>query len=217
MTTSQWSEWSQVFRKSDYLATYSPFLALFWAAWSAALAATVIPLGRLRVRVTVGLITVMLLMLVIHLAIGLSLERGARSLVAGPLADNGWLSPLRSAPPESAVLEEIAYSIGKTPWFWVVFAAVIIAGASEVVLRKVWSAGREPTINLFARTVFVAAAFLWLATCLTLAACLVRVVLWRPSPSAVLGVVGLSVAVGAAYVLYRHRPPQTTSPQHLKS
>jgi hypothetical protein len=131
-------EWGKQlgFEESDFLMACSPFMALFWAAWLAALCAMFLPLGSLRLRVSLALLGLMLLMLGVQLATDTPLERRMAKLLAEVVKED----------PEHAMVLVAGFVGGKTPWFWIVAAVVVLAGVSEGIINHLWPCAGSPQL-----------------------------------------------------------------------
>ncbi|MHB1424971.1 MAG: HEAT repeat domain-containing protein [Gemmataceae bacterium] len=110
----------------SYLTNVSPFLTVFWGA-GLALAGVVcfVPLGRPRLSFTSIVCGLLLVVLVVHIFLGLPLERRLELSLAQAFRDD----------PDKTLLGLMVVKIGKTPWFWLVLTGVALLAATESILN----------------------------------------------------------------------------------
>jgi hypothetical protein len=113
--------------EQSYLASVSPFLVFFWGA---ALALLCIfcsaPLGGWRLGFALPLCGLMLAVLIIHACIGLPLERRIGQVAAEAMREDASKGMLL-----------LAFTSGKTIWFWLTLASVGLLAATEPLLNWV--------------------------------------------------------------------------------
>ena len=125
--------------RSDYLMACSPFLVVFWVtALIMLLCFFLIPLSKVRLAIGLALAGLMLTMLVITLVAGMPLERRIDRAVQQAIKSD----------PESGMIMVAALQSGKTFWFWLVFAAVLLIGAAEAVANALWRTFELVRLNL---------------------------------------------------------------------
>lgn len=109
----------------SYLANVSPFLVLFWGTNLALLGIVCCaPLGGWRLGFTLTLCALMLSMLLVHACLGLPLERRIGHAIAEAVREEG---------PQAMML--LAFKSGKTVWFWLTLASVVVLAATEPLLN----------------------------------------------------------------------------------
>jgi hypothetical protein len=120
--------------ESDFLLSFSPFLACFWAGVLATgIIICLVPLSSVRLKFILPVVVIMLAMFVLLCVLDTPLERRINRAIA---------EEVKQDPTQAYVLAS-AISTGKTIWFWFSLAAVALAGMSEVLTNLVWRRGHE--------------------------------------------------------------------------
>jgi flagellar biosynthesis GTPase FlhF len=110
----------------SYLANVSPFLVFFWGANLALLGIICFtPLGNWRLLFTLPLCAVLLGVLVIHVSLGLPLERRLGQVVVEAMRED----------PSEAILLLAAFKNGKTVWYWLTLASAALLALTEPLLN----------------------------------------------------------------------------------
>jgi hypothetical protein len=116
-------------KRSDLLASFSPFAVIFWAAALAFLLIVLLaPLSFLRLKYCAPLAALMALMLVAQLVLGTPLERGVNEAVHQIIEKD----------PGKALMVAGAIASGETVWFWLAFAAVCLMAGTEFLTNLLW-------------------------------------------------------------------------------
>ncbi|MGH7174209.1 MAG: hypothetical protein ACRELG_28400 [Gemmataceae bacterium] len=111
----------------SYLANVSPFLVFFWAANLALLGIICfVPLGSWRLGFALPLCGVLLGVLILHACLGLPLERRVGQVIG---------QAMREAPPSDRMFLLAAFKSGKTVWFWLTLACVVLLAMTEPLLN----------------------------------------------------------------------------------
>lgn len=123
--------------RADSLQSFSPFLAVFWVGMLTLLVAvSALRISRPRLVLFASVGAVAFSMLLVQLAVDLPLERRAGHVIAALVQEKQG----------DGIMAAAAFSVGKTPWFWLAALAFVLAGASEAavwVLRRP-DLGRTP-------------------------------------------------------------------------
>lgn len=110
----------------SYLANVSPFLVFFWGANLALIGIICfVPLGSWRLGFALSLCGVLLGVLVLHACLGLPLERRTREAIAEAVRED----------PSERMLLLMVFKSGKTVWFWLTLASVILLTLTEPLLN----------------------------------------------------------------------------------
>ncbi len=113
-------------RMLSYLGSVSPFLLFFWSANLALLGLICFaPLGGHRLRFALPLCGLLFGMLVVHACLGLPLERRAALMIAEAIREDH----------SKGMMLVMALRTGKTAWYWLTLASVLLLAVSELLLN----------------------------------------------------------------------------------
>lgn len=123
----------------SYLANVSPFLIFFWIANFALLdIICFVPLGGWRLGFALPLCGVMLIVLILHACLGLPLEHRVGQMLAEAVREDA----------ADGMFLLAVFKTGKTFWFWLTLALVILLAMTEPILNWLraerWSSWHLP-------------------------------------------------------------------------